>query len=263
MKQRIKQPFSYYGGKAMMAGKIVAMMPEHVTYTETFCGGASIFWSKEPSKLEVLNDLNREVVNFYIQVKLNFKELNKLVQGSLHSRDLHRDAWVMYNNPHLFDAVQRAWALWMLTNMGFSSQIGSSFGVSVTGDLQPKKVANKRDAFGPHLAERLSKVTVESKDAVEVITQYDHAKAFHYCDPPYFNSDCGHYDGYTEQDFVRLLEGLAAVKGKFLLSSYPSDVLAKYVNKYGWKQDRTESLVTVALSKTNRKKKVEVLTWNY
>jgi DNA adenine methylase len=85
-----------------------------------------------------------------------------------------------------------------------------------------------------------------------------------YCDPPYFNSDCGHYNGYSVDDFESLLKVLSKIEGKFLLSSYPSDILKQYTSKYKWKQQTKEFTVSVAHNSTKPlKKKIEVLTANY
>ena len=62
------------------------LLAEHTGYVEPFCGGAAVFWRKPPSKWEVLNDTNRELMNFYEQVKGNFSKLETLVQMTLHSR---------------------------------------------------------------------------------------------------------------------------------------------------------------------------------
>lgn len=256
-------PISYYGGKATMATRIVAMIPPHVTYTEPFFGGGAVFFAKNASDVEVINDMNRELINFYIQIKTNNAALKKLVDGSLHARDIHRDAWVVYNNPHLFDEVKRAWAVWTLANMGFSSMISESFGTSIKSNQQQKKVANKRASFGSEFEQRLALVTIECRDAVNVIRQYDTEATFHYCDPPYFNSDCGHYSGYSKANFEDLLKALTEIKGKFLLSSYPSELLEQYRAKNGWKQETSQAKVTVARKKDNKKVKTEVLTWNY
>jgi DNA adenine methylase len=71
------------------------------------------------------------------------------------------------------------------------------------------------------LSKRLQNVQIENTDALRVIRSRDSLMAFHYCDPPYFNSDCGHYDGYSIQDFENLLELLSTIEGKFLLSRQP------------------------------------------
>src|SRR3546814_14328611 len=69
--------------------------------------------------------------------------------------------------------------------------------------------------------------------------------SFFYCDPPYINSDCGHYDAYTEQDYENLLKLLSTISGKFLLSSYPSTLLNEYMrgnNWYSWSIEQTVSV---------------------
>jgi DNA adenine methylase len=70
----------------------------------------------------------------------------------------------------------------------------------------------------------------------------------------------GHYGGYTEADFEALLTLLEGLDGKFLLSSFPSDILKKYVDKNNWHSVEIE-MTTMASSK--RKPKTEVLTANY
>ena len=81
------------------------------------------------------------------------------------------------------------------------------------------------------------------------------------CDPPYYNSDCGHYDGYSVHDFEKLLQMLASIEGKFLLSSYPSEILEKYTKANGWYQRRVEQQTSV--NKGKGKLKVECMTANY
>lgn len=46
-----------------------------------------------------------------------------------------------------------------------------------------------------------------------------------------FMGDCGHCDGCTKEDFEMLLQQPCKSEGKFLLSSYPSDILAEYMEK--------------------------------
>jgi len=75
----------------------------------------------------------------------------------------------------------------------------------------------------------------------------------------------GHYDGYTLDDFENLLKACSKIEGKFLLSSYPSDILTEYVNKYNWKSEHYKATVSVGYSPNGKPKKpkVEVLTYNY
>ena len=84
-----RTPLTYYGGKQLLASRIIKLLPEHEGYVEPFCGGAAVFWRKLPSKWEVLNDSNRELINFYRQARNNFEALEKEVRVSLQqSRDI-------------------------------------------------------------------------------------------------------------------------------------------------------------------------------
>jgi DNA adenine methylase len=109
---------------------------------------------------------------------------------------------------------------------------------------------------------RLSRVQIESQDALRVIKSRDSVDTFFYCDPPYPETDQGHYTGYTQHHFNALLETLSNVKGRFLLSSFPNAELNKYAQRFGWIQ--TEHSKNLCATKINKgKKKVEVLTRNY
>src|SRR6185295_8331911 len=112
VKPRLRTPITYYGGKQMMAQHILPLIPKHKIYTEAFFGGGAIFFAKEPSEVEIINDLNGEVVNFYKVITTDFWRLNELIQSTLHSRSQYEDAMVIYNYPKLFDPIKRAWAFW-------------------------------------------------------------------------------------------------------------------------------------------------------
>ncbi|WP_366143599.1 DNA adenine methylase [Flavobacterium sp.] len=71
------------------------------------------------------------------------------------------------------------------------------------------------------MSERLRSTQIEQNSAHQVILSRDSEDAFIYADPPYVNTNQGHYGGYTEEHFIRDLDVLAHVKGKFLLSNYP------------------------------------------
>lgn len=261
MKIRIKTPLSYYGGKQKLAKTINSLIPPHTLYGEPFVGGAAVFWAKEPSQVEVLNDTNRMLTNFYQVVQNRYVHLEAMIRSSLHSRRLHADAAVVYSNPHLFDEIYRAWAVWVLSTQSFSSMLDGSWGYDKKDNTTTAKITNKRNSFSEELAIRLEGVQLECADALYIIQSRDTAASFFYIDPPYFNSNCGHYDGYTAEDFEALLRLLSGIKGKFLLSSYPSDILASYTATNGWYSRSIEQAVSV--NKGYGKKKVEMLTANY
>lgn len=255
----MKTPITYYGGKQTMLKHLLNMVPEHRLYCEPFFGGGALFFAKPKAEVEVINDANGEVVNFFKVLKTKFPELQKEVQATLHSRLLYKKAMQIYNNPKSYSDVQRAWALWTATNQGFAGMIGS-WGFGKTNSKE-KAVAGKRENFIRAYEDRLKMVQVEHNDALKVIARCNTKDAFIYCDPPYIGSDQGHYSGYTQAQYKDLLDVLAKLKGKFLLSSYPSKILSQYIRKYGWKTKKVEKYV--AVTKLTDKKKTEVLVFNY
>ncbi len=263
MKHALKTPVSYYGGKQKLVPVILPLIPAHILYGEPFIGGGAVFFSKPLSKVEVINDTNKELINFYKVLQNKFIELESLVRVTMHSRILHDDAHVIYNKPHLFDEIRRAWAFWVLSSQSFSSIIDGSWGYDKTDNTTSKKIANKRNEFTAQLSIRLQNVQVECADALYIINSRDSADSFFYCDPPYFNSDCGHYNGYSEQDYENLLKVLAGIKGKFLLSSYPSELLKRYTKANGWHSQCFEQGVTVNAKAGYNKRKWEMLVANY
>ncbi|KAA1244544.1 DNA (cytosine-5-)-methyltransferase [Aquimarina sp. RZ0] len=257
-----KTPVSYYGGKQNLTKRILSLIPEHNLYCEPFVGGAAVFFAKESSPVEVINDLDGKVVNFYRVCKLQFSKLQKMIHSTPHSRKLHAEAQIILKDTTEKDTVKKAWAFWVQTNMSFSSRIFGGYAYEKKTNGVSKAILNKKNGFTRDICERLDLVDIECNDALKVIQSRDTKESFFYVDPPYFNSDMGHYKGYSKQDFTNLLEVLSKIEGKFLLSSYPSDLLAEYTKKHNWYQQSIRQTVSVTKGKRD-KKKTEVFTANY
>jgi len=259
----VQTPITYYGGKQRLVSTILPLIPEHTAYVEPFAGGAAILFAKPKSKVEVINDTNSEVILFYKVVKTQFTKLQKEIRATLHSRELHRKAKFIYEHPHLFTDIERAWALWVNSVMSYSSILGSTWSCGFESATSERKVHSKKKSFTKELSDRLELVQVESRDALEVVLGRDNPTTFFYVDPPYIDTACGHYTGYTRDDFEKLLVALSKIKGKFLLSSFPSDLLEKYSRKYKWQTKTIEMNLCVQGAKKNGRRKTEVLTANY
>src|SRR3984957_16918373 len=99
-------PLSYIGGKRALAKRVIELFPEHTTYVEAFAGGAQVFFHKKPSKVEVLNDLDGEIVNFYRVCQQHYEELLRYFRftgGGRRWFDLLKAA-----NPESLTDIQRA-----------------------------------------------------------------------------------------------------------------------------------------------------------
>src|SRR6267378_2063128 len=82
-------PLSYIGGKNRFAKQIIATFPKHTTYVEAFAGGAQVFFHKQPSEVEVLNDLDGEIVNFFRVCQWHYEELVRYLRFCIVSRKLY------------------------------------------------------------------------------------------------------------------------------------------------------------------------------
>jgi len=233
-KPLLKTPISYYGGKQQMLRHILPLIPDHVLYCEPFCGGAAVFWSKQPSRVEVINDSNEELINFYRVLQTRFKDLHQKVKTTLHSRKQHKQAWEIYQAPADHDEVTRAWAIFVLSSQGFGSQLGGSWGYDRKKGSIATKVMNKKRQFTDALRERIERTQIDCQEALRVIKAFDSIDSFFYLDPPYPGTNQGHYGGYTFNDIEELLQILVTIKGKFLLSNYPIEIIEKYSTQNDW-----------------------------
>ncbi len=257
----MKTPISYYGGKQTMLKHILSLIPDHKLYTEAFCGGAAVLFAKKPCAAEIINDLNMSLTVFYWICQVNYPELKQEIDKTLHCRDIHAHAAHILNYPDYFNQAQRAWAVWALCKMSFASMLDGTFGYDFEGGM-PKKLSNAKDEFTEQLSRRLEKVTIENRDALDVISCYDCSDAFHFIDPPYINSDCAHYEGvFNEYCMEQLLQLLEQIKGKFMLTMFPYRPIENYAEKNGWVIHRIER--TISASKISRRKQEEWMVCNF
>lgn len=244
-----------------MLKHILPLIPRHTLYTEAFCGGCAVFFAKQPADCEVINDLSRSLINFYLIVKHYYPLLKTEIDATLHSRDQHAHARHILEYPNFFSPAQWAWAVWAMSKLAFASKQDGTFGYDCGGSTA-LKMANARDEFTEDLCRRLEKVTIENDDALHVIERYDCPGAFHFVDPPYINSDCGHYEGtFNDQAMERLLDLLAGIEGEFMLTMYPYGPIEEAAERNGWVIHRVERTITAA--KDTRRKQEEWMVCNY
>lgn len=225
-----KTPIKYWGGKQQLADQIIALIPEHRCYTEVFFGGGAVFFKKPTSKVEIINDLNDNMVNFYRTVKRKFDALHDEVDVTLYSEYQFREAKKLWKEGG--EDVLRAWAVFVLSNQSFSSNM-DTWAHSDTANLANKFLKTKK-MFNELYMKRLEHVQIFCRDALQVLDNTDSSDTFHFIDPPYINTECCHYEGYTESNFKDLLNWLSKCQGRFILTTFPSDILSQYTAENGW-----------------------------
>lgn len=246
-----------------MLKHIRPLIPQHDLYCEPFAGGAAVFFDKEPAKVNVINDLNAELITFYRVATTQSEAFKKEVLRTLHSRKQHEHAWYIYNHSSFFTDVQRAWAVWVLSKQGFAGQLSSSFGFDKSEGRHPKKVQNAKLIFCDELIDLLNRATIECDDAFSIIKRYDCTAAFHFIDPPYVNSNMGHYNNmFNEQNLNELLQLCSGLQGKFMLTMYPNDLIKEFSDHFVWQIHEVERQVSACTAK-HRRRQAEWMVCNY
>jgi len=260
----LKTPITYYGGKQRMLRHILPLIPAHEKYIEPFCGGAAVFFAKHPANLEIINDKNDNVINFYRCCKENMPALKKRIETLIYSRSIYRRCILVNSNPQNYDKIERAAAFFALSAMCVGSVIGSGFStnINISRSLKPRRLTKKKKMFCEKLSSRFDNTIIENMDAVELLKLYDTPSAFFYIDPPYFNANMGHYAGFTAADFETLLLTLSQIKGKFLLSCYESDLLKNYLENNAWNFKEICAVASATRAIKNRQR-TEILVFNY
>jgi DNA adenine methylase len=260
----MRTPITYYGGKQTMCNEIIPMIPDHKIYCEPFFGGGAVFFSKTPSYLEVINDINDRLITFYTVMKNNFYQLNELIQDTLHSESLHLKAREVFYGRIKSTELEIAWSVWVLTNMSFAGSIygGWKWDNGSKGSHFGRTTKNKRQYF-IQLKERLQEVQISKNEALSVIKKRDTKETFYYLDPPYPGSYQGHYRGYSMLEFSLLLNTLNSIKGKFILSNFWSQTLKYHIIKNGWHFKKITKVKNVANLGGSVQYKEEILVWNY
>jgi len=207
-------PLSYIGGKNRIANQIVALFPDHKTYVEAFAGGAQVFFHKPPSRVEVLNDLDGDIVNFFRICQSHHEELLRYLRFVIVSRQLF--ATLKATKPENLTDIQRAARHLYLLKNSFAGMVRNpSYHCNV---IQPPSF---NIAKLPELIEathkRLARVQIECLPYEEIIRRYDRSSTFFYLDPPYWGRKLYRFN-FSEEDFKGLAERLGRVRGKFILS---------------------------------------------
>lgn len=220
------------GGKYRLRKTIVERIPEdHRTYIELFFGAGWVYFLKEPSKVEIVNDIDGELVNLYKMVRVHAQEVERLKGFLLSSRDQFDE--FKHQDPKDLTEIQRAVRYLYLISQSFASK-GGSYGYSKKS--KPAPHIFNRD-YLLKIQERMGNTHVENRDFQLLINQYDSPESFFFCDPPYLETDqnfsMSSQCSFDLEDYKRLKGSLDQIQGRFLLTTnaHP-DILTLFKDYY-------------------------------
>ena len=204
--------FPYPGGKAKMRAALIPLFPEHAVYVEPFGGAAAVLFGKPRSKVEVLNDRDEDIVTFFRYARLHADALLAEIDAVVAAR---REFEFMRDGGQPDTELARALAFFFRQMVSFGG-CATSFSVRRAraphwgGDFIRARILAAR--------ERMRRVTVECRDALDVIAFYDGPETFFFVDPPYVRANPGRYAAFSPADMSRLRDALARCRGQWLLT---------------------------------------------
>lgn len=180
----LRPPFRYYGGKTLLAPEIARLLPEHEHYVEPFAGSLAVLLSKEPSRQETVNDLDGDLMLFWRVLRDRPADLERVTALTPHSRDELAAASELP-----VDDLERARRIWVrLTQSRSHSMKQTGWKYVRTLGYGARDLDTFVSRIAP-VASRLRSVSLESRDALDVIRDYGtEPTVCIYADPPYVGS---------------------------------------------------------------------------
>lgn len=254
----IRSPLAgWLGGKYQLASRIISRIPEHQCYVEPFAGAGWVFYNKPASKVEVINDINKEIVTLYRVVQHHLGEFIQHFKWLLISREEYLRRWE--ENPETMTDIQRAVRFYYLHQNSFGGKIvGAAFGTSTTRAPKLNLLRIEENLSEAHL--RLSHVYIENLPYADLIRRYDRDHSFFYIDPPYW--DCENHYGkgiFSKEDFDVLAALIGTLKGKALMSINDTPEIREMFRDFKIE----EVSVRYSTGSNSRPKVTELLISNY
>ena len=219
MKQMLKFP----GGKWRIAEWIISFFPEHKVYLEPFFGSGGVFFKKEPSYLETINDIDGDIVNLFRVCREQPEQLAKLLYFTPFSREEFNDCYDLSG-----ESVERARKTVVRYHQSFGTSNSSRNSWKNTQTIGGPRCAalwNYLPDTVFEVCERLKNAQIENTDAITLIERYNHPDTLIYIDPPYLQSlrkkDLYNFD-LDGQGHINLLAAIKDSKSKIIISGYNS-----------------------------------------
>jgi DNA adenine methylase len=262
----INSPFKWVGGKSRLRKQIVALIPEHTCYVELFAGAAWVLFAKPPSKVEVLNDIDEELVNFFRVVKYKPEELIQSFEWELVSR-AEFERLANLDTSTLTD-IERAHRFYYIIMAGWGGELHyPRFQTSITDGGHGNRLIGAlkflRKRIEP-VYERLQKVVIENMDWKDCFARYDRDKTVMYIDPPYPGNRCNYlYNMRSWDDHWQLANHLHNSRCRWILSSYDVPEIHNLYDGYNIISVQSYSGMRVKKNDTSRTLNKEVLITNF
>jgi DNA adenine methylase len=225
-------PFAYFGGKTRLADRIVDLLPAHDHYVEPFAGSLAVLLAKPRAEMETVNDLDQDLMTFWRVLRDQPEDLALHMALTPHSRAEHQAAYDLTSAPSDLERARRVWVLLSQGRGGTLRRTGWRFYRNPDASTYsfPEYMAAYVNRVPP-AAERLAGVSLECRDALDVIADYGrHPNVLLYCDPPYLGSTRSanyRHELTSDEQHRQLAAALNDCQAAVVLSGYDAPLYAE------------------------------------
>ncbi len=226
----------YPGAKWRIADWIIQHMPKHHSYVEPFFGSGAVLFSKPPTAIETVNDLDSNVTNLFEIIRNDADKLAQVVYDTPFSRQSYDESYDV--NPDNALEKARIFLLKCWQGYGFrtnGSKVGWKRDICGREAAYAVKNWNRLPGWILDIQDRLKEVQIENRPALEVIDSFNKEGVLIYCDPPYvLGTRTGKQYAHemTDNDHIDLLNKLLCHKGYVMISGYNNELYNKKLQ--GW-----------------------------
>jgi DNA adenine methylase len=276
----LTQPLKFFGGKSYLARRIVSLMPPHLHYCEPFAGGLAVLLARDPDDerlwlpghegvSEVANDIDGRLTNFWrvLQCPDRFERFRRIVEAIPMSRAEWDKAHAhRYGSGPVADAV----AFFVDCRQSLAGRM-KGFTLITRSRTRRQMNGNVSEWLGAveGLADvhaRLRRVLIENMDGVELIKREDTPNTLFYVDAPYVHDTRASPDAYafemTDAQHVQLIDTLAGIEGKAIVSMYRHSIYDVLHERHGWHLKEID-IANNAAGGENKRRMTECLWTNY
>lgn len=224
----------YPGAKNRIADWLLEYVPEHKLYLEPFFGSGALFFNKKPSYLEIINDIDDEVVNFFKVLRDDGDKLANLISLTPYSREEYKRAYILEDISDIERARRFAVKCWQGFGCGNRYKNGYRRGIKGTSPNPASSWHRLSDSL-IFAIERLKNAQIEKKNALELIGDIHGEDAFIYIDPPYLPDTRKKYlynHEMDEEGHIKLLEAIKDKDCKVMISGYDNELYNKYLKDW-------------------------------
>ena len=248
--QRLTKPkkliaFGWYGGKFSHLDWLLPLLPDSLHYCEPFAGSGAVLLNKEPTSVETYNDIDGEVVNFFRVLREEKEQLTEQIALTPFSREEFSLACELDPNLTNLERARRFYirARQVRTGLAQTASIGRWANCKNTSRAGMSGVVSRWLGGVVQLdfiAERLLRVQIENRPAIDVIKLYDSAETLFYCDPPYLHETRGDTNSYgfemSNIEHQELATVLNSVAGLVAISNYDCQLMDELYPSSKWKK---------------------------